>query len=166
MVGKKEGGKTTSHPPPSEERSISLDPLFGIPTQRILPMDFDLGELKPVDPGVQDAVNVVEQFFTRIQRASDWKELLHPEYRWFLEEDLEPWEGFPFKEFRLGTVQESTSGVMEVPFRVLQERKSFSGSILLEKREEQWYIAEFFLEGNERVEKQEKERFDPFLETP
>jgi len=165
MVGKKEAGKTVSQPPSSEERPISLDPLFGIPTQRILPMDFDLGVLKPVDPGVQDAVRVVEEFFARIQRDRNWNELLHPEYRWFLEEDLKPWKGFPFREFRLGAVLESSSGVIEVPFRVLQEKKSFAGSILLEKKEDQWYIADFSVEGNESVEKQARERFDPFLET-
>ena len=165
MVGKKEAGKTTSQPQSYEERPISIDPLFGIPTQRIFPMDFDLGVLKPVDPVVQDAVRVVEEFFARIQRDRNWNELLHPEYRWFLEEDLKPWEGIPFREFRLGAVLESSSNLIEIPFRILKEKKSFAGSILLEKREEHWYIADFSVEGNESVEKQARERFDPFLET-
>ena len=165
MVGKKEVGKTPTHSTVSEERRISLDPLFGIPTQRIHPMDFELGALKPVEPRVQDAVRVAEEFFLHIQRGWNWKELLHPEYRWFLEEELKQWEGFPFREFRLGILHESSSSVIEVPFRVLQERKSFAGSILLEKKQEQWFIADFSLEVNERNRDKEKERFDPFLET-
>ncbi len=178
MVGKNDALKKPSpHPPSIEGKSISLDPLFGVPTKRIYPMDFELGALTPVDPAVQDAVRVVEEFFERMQTGRALKELLHPEYRWFLEGDLEQWEGKPisFGDIRFGTVKDSPSGVVEIPFRIMKEGKSLTGSILVEKKETEWYVADFTLDWNElssmgtRQSAQkgatEKERFDPFAET-
>gem|GEM_PF-2389755 len=178
MVGKKDTAKKTSPPSPlTEEKPISLDPLFGVPTQRIYPRDFELGELKPLDSTVQDAVKVVEEFFARVQQGSSLIELLHPDNRWFLEEDLKQWQGksISFREIRFGRVSESPLGVIEIPFRVLQEERSFTGSILLEKQETKWYVADFFLDWTEFALKgsssqsaqkatKGKENFDPFKE--
>jgi len=178
MVGKKEAAKKPSPPSPlTEEKPISLDPLFGVPTQRIYPRDFELGELKPLDSTVQDAVKVAEEFFTRVQRGGSLMEILHPDYRWFLEEDLKQWQGksISFKEIRFGRLSESPSGVIEIPFRILQEKRSVTGSILLENQEAKWYVADFFLDWTEFTLKESssqpaekatkgKESFDPFKE--
>ncbi|MCX7787949.1 MAG: hypothetical protein N2442_09660 [Spirochaetes bacterium] len=165
MVGKKDTVKKPSPPSLTEEKPISLDPLFGVPTQRIYPRDFELGELKPMDPVVQDVLVIAEEFFTRIQQGRSLIELLHPEYRWFLEEELKPWQGksIPLQDIRVGKVSESSSGVMEIPFRVLHEGNRFTGSMLLEKKETQWYVADFSLDWSV-IDSKEKERFDPFKE--
>lgn len=178
MAGKKEAGKKASPPSQSaEEKPVSLDPLFGVPTQQIFPRDFELGTLKPVDPVAQEAMRKVEDFFTRMQQGRSLKELLHPEYRWFLEEDLKQWEGksISWRDLRFGVPSESPSGVIEVPFRILQEGRSLSGSILVEKKDDQWYVSDFLLDWDALASMEPthqpaqkkamgKERFDPFKE--
>ncbi|GAB4365095.1 MAG: hypothetical protein Kow009_01820 [Spirochaetales bacterium] len=150
-----------------EEKPISLDPLFGIPMGRIPPRDFELGVLKPAEPLVQDAVKAAEEIFVRLQQGRPLTDLLHPEYRWFLEEDLKPWMGnpLPMRDFRLGSVQASPPFLAEIPFRILQEGRIIRGTLLLEKAEDRWYVADFSLDWETTVRAGSTEPFDPFLET-
>ena len=152
---------------PPEQPGISMDPLFGIPVQRVPAEDFRLGPLLPPDSSEEEGVRIAELFFARIQKGTSVEDLLHPEYRWFLEEDLKPPKGktIPVWKIRYGPTTKSQEGGLEIPFRVLTEKSRAQGTLLLEKTNDNWYIVEIFLDWNALFLQNEAivpEKFDPF----
>ncbi len=164
---KSEEKRSSSSSQPPEQPGISMDPLFGIPGQRVSAEDFRLGPLLSPDSSEEEGVRIAALFFARIQKGTSVEDLLHPEYRWFLEEDLKPLKGkaIPVWKIRYGPTTKSQDGGLEIPFRVLTEKSRVQGTLLLEKTKDNWYIVEIFFDWNALFLQNETivpEKFDPF----
>ncbi|MFQ3620253.1 MAG: hypothetical protein SNJ78_04815 [Spirochaetales bacterium] len=169
MVSRKDTSKAgSSSVPGGDPQRATLDPLFGIPTQTILPSDFDLGVLS-LSTSVPEIVRRVEEIFSYIKAGKTIEPFLHPEYRWFLSEEVKAFQNRKATDadVRLGSIQRTVDGGVEVSWKLLHDGKRSLGLFVFEQKENIWYLTDLFI-GEEQVSlgsDGKGEPFDPFHET-